>query len=338
MNKFSKERRDFLKLLGAGGGAALLSGLPISEGFAKGDVYPAEKISWIIPVKPGGGMDMVARTTMRYLQIALKDVVKGAKGGAFVAKNVPEAGGRRAYSNIFYAKPDGYTIGDFNSAFVTDSIVDKIDFDYTKYTFIARTGAAERAIVARKNTFKSWEELMKAGKTKELKLAASNYGRGYHVACILLKEATKLPARLINFPGAAENMNALVRGDVDIAMLTEESVKPMVDAGEFKLLLWIGDKCQYPGVPTVSDIGHSELSEPLKLQRLVIGPPNLPPAISNVLVAAFKKVFASKEFLEQAQRINFEPEPIYGADAEKLAKKLFQYYTDQTPLLKKFLL
>jgi tripartite-type tricarboxylate transporter receptor subunit TctC len=305
MDTFKKERRDFLRLLGVGGGAALISGIPVPFSYAK-DVYPAGKISWIIPVKPGGGMDLVARSIMNYLQLALKDVVKDAKGGGLVAKNVPEAGGRRAYSNIFYAKPDGYTIGDFNSAFVTDSIIEKIDFDYTKYTFMVRTGAAERAIVARKNTFKSWEELFKAGKVKELKLAASNFGRGYHVACILLKEATKLPARLINFPGTAENMNALIRGDVDIAMLTEESIKPMVDAGEMKLLLWIGDKSPYPGVPTVADIGHPELSEPLKLQRLIIGPPNLPKPISNVLIAAFKRVFANKEFLEQAKTINFD--------------------------------
>ncbi len=337
MNRLEKERRDFLRIMGIGGMATLLAGIPAVNSFAK-DVYPTEKISWIIPVKPGGGMDMVARSIMNYLQIAIKEVVKDAKGGGFVAKNVPEAGGRRAYSTIFYAKPNGYTIGDFNTAFITDSIVDTIDFDYTKYTFLVRTGAAERAIVARKNTFKSWEELFKAGKAKELKLAASNFGRGYHVACILLKEATKLPARLINFPGAAENMNALIRGDVDIAMLTEESIKPMVDAGEFKLLLWIGDRSPYTGVPNVADIGHPELSEPLKLQRLVIGPPNLPKPISDVLIAAFKRLFVNKEFLEQAKKINFDPAPLYGSDAEKLAKKLFQYYTDQTPLLKKFLL
>jgi tripartite-type tricarboxylate transporter receptor subunit TctC len=337
MDNFTKERREFLKILGVGSGAALLSGLPAPYGLAK-DIYPARNISWIIPVKPGGGMDLVARTIMAYLPDAFREVVKDAKISGVVAKNVPEAGGRRAYSNIFNAKPDGYTIGDFNSAFVTDSIVDTIDFDYTRYTFLVRTGAAERAIVARKNTFKSWDELMKAGKIKELKLAASNFGRGYHVACILLKEATKLPARLINFPGASENMNALVRGDVDIAMLTEESIKPMVDAGEFKLLLWIGDRCPYPGVPNVKDIGYPDLSEPLKLQRLVIGPPNMPKATKDVLIAAFKRVLNNKAFLEKAKNINFGVEPLYGADAEVLAKKLFRYYNDQTPLLKKFLM
>ncbi|MBI4634117.1 MAG: twin-arginine translocation signal domain-containing protein [Deltaproteobacteria bacterium] len=337
MNHFTPGRRDFLKLLGMGGGAALLSGIPMPYSFAK-DIYPSQRISWIIPVKPGGGMDLVARSIIVYLQGALRETVKEAKGATVVAKNVPEAGGRRAYSSIFNARPDGYTIGDFNSAFVTDSIVDKIDFDYTKYTFLVRTGAAERVIVARKNTFKTWDELFKAGKTKELKMAASNFGRGYHVACILVKEATKLPARLINFPGSAENMNALVRGDVDIAMLTQESAKAMVAAGEFKALLYIAEKSAYPGVPSIADIGHPELAEPLKLQRLVIGPPNLPKPIKDVLIAAFKKVLNNKEFLEHAKKIDFDADPLYGADAENLAKKLFAYYTSQTPLLKKYLL
>ncbi len=337
MDDFTQGRRDFIKLLGVGGGAALLSGIPVPYSFAK-DIYPSQKISWIIPVKPGGGMDLVARSIIVYLQGALKETVKEAKSATVVAKNVPEAGGRRAYSSIFNARPDGYTIGDFNTAFITDSIVDKIDFDYTKYTFLVRTGAAERVIVAKKNTFKTWDELFKAGKTKELKMAASNFGRGYHVACILVKEATRLPARLINFPGAAENMNALVRGDVDIAMLTQESAKTMVEAGEFKALLYIAEKSAYPGVPSIADIGHPELAEPLKLQRLVIGPPNLPKPVKDTLIAAFKKVLNNKEFLEHAKKIDFDADPLYGADAEKLANKLFAYYTSQTPLLKKYLL
>jgi len=337
LEKIRQNRREFIKAIGIGGAALFIDGLSFSFGEAK-DIYPAEKITWIIPVKPGGGMDMVARTIIPYLQKALKEVVPQAKGGAVVAKNIPEAGGRRAYSTIFHAKPDGYTIGDFNTAFVTDSIIDKIDFDYTKYTFLVRTGVAERVVVARKNTFKSWDEIMRVGKTKELKMAASNFGRGYHVACILLKEATKMPVRLINFPGAAENMNALMRGDVDLAMLTEESIKPLLDAGELKLLLWIAEKSPYPGVPSVADIGHPELAEPLKLQRLVIGPPNLPKDVSDVLIKAFRKVLTNEKFIAQGKMINFQPEPLYGADAEKLAHKLFKYYQEQTPMLKKFLM
>lgn len=336
MGTIKPGRREFLKLLGVGGGAALLGGVHLPLVFAK-DIYPADRITWIVPVKAGGGFDLIARSIVLYLDKYLKELSKGAKGVEVVIKNVTEAGGRRAYNNIFYAKPDGYTIGDFNTAFVTDNITDKIEFDVSKYTFLVRMGASERYMVVRKDGFKSWEEMIKAGKEKEVKWAASNFGRGYHVACILLKEAGKLPVRLINFPGAAENVNALLRGDVQVAMLTEESSKPMLDAGEIRVIMVLSEKSEFPGVPTVVQLGYPELAETTKLQRFVIAPPNLPKEIAYVLISGFKKVFADKEFLAQAQKLNFPPDPIYGEDAERLAKKLFKYYDEKTPILKKYL-
>jgi len=336
MEKLRKNRRDFLRIIGILVGTALLVGIHLSLVFGA-EIYPSERITYIVPVKAGGGFDLIARSMALYLPKYFKEVSKGAKGGDIVIKNVAEAGGARAYNNIFYARPDGYTIGDFNTAFVTDNITEKIEFDVSKYTFLARIGASERYIVVRKDGFKNWEEMIKAGKEKEVKWAASNFGRGYHVSSILLKEAAKLPIRLINFPGAAENVNALLRGDVQVAMLTEESSKPMLDAGEIRAIMVLSEKSEFPGVPTVAQLGFPELAETTKLQRFVIGPPNIPKEITNVLISCFKKVFSDKEFLAHAKRLNFPPNPIYGEDAERLAKNLFKYYEEKTPILKKYL-
>ncbi len=336
MENMRQKRSNFVKLFGMVVGAALLGGiqLPLVSG---AEIYPSEKITYIVPVKAGGGFDLIARSVAMYLPKYFKEVSKGGKGGEIVIKNVAEAGGARAYNNIFYAKPNGYTIGDFNTAFITDNITEKIEFDISKYTFLARTGASERYMVVRKDGFKNWEEMIKAGKEKEVKWAASNFGRGYHVACILLKEAGKLPVRLINFPGAAENVNALLRGDVQVAMLTEESAKPMLDAGEIRVIMVLSEKSEFPGVPTVAQLGFPELAETTKLQRFVIGPPNIPKEVTNVLISCFKKVFSDKEFLAHAKRLNFSPNPIYGEDAERLAKNLFKYIEEKTPILKKYL-
>jgi hypothetical protein len=35
--------------------------------------------------------------------------------------------------------------------------------------------------------------------------------------------------------------------------------------------------------------------------------------------------------------LEFDPDPLYGVDAEKQAQKLFKYYDDMTPILKKYL-
>src|SRR5574340_1126868 len=115
------ERRTFLKWAGmaAAGNLALKDLTLPGETWAAKELYPAKKITWIVPVKPGGGFDTLARFLTLHLKSAFKDAVPKAKGGDIILKNVPEAGGRRAYATVFRAEPDGYTIGDFNLGFIT---------------------------------------------------------------------------------------------------------------------------------------------------------------------------------------------------------------------------
>jgi len=329
-------RREFLQFLGMGSGIILSGGVSSRVAFAE-DIYPANKITWINPTKAAGGSDLVARSISMYLSKYLKEVAKGAKGGDVIVKNIPAAGGRQAYSTIFHAKPDGYTIGDFNNAFVTESITSKVEFDYNKYTFIARTGVNLHLVLARKDGAKNWDEMMMLGKTKEFKLGTSNFGRSSHVCCILLKEVAKLPGKIVNFPGAAEAVNALLRGDVNILVTSESSTKALIDDGAFRVIAVLAEKSDYPGVPSIADLGYPQLTGPLGQQRLLIGPPNIPNKITGVIVASLKKVFQDKEFLAQARKLEFEPDPLYGVDAERQAQAVFKYYDEMAPVLKKYL-
>ena len=178
---------------------------------------------------------------------------------------------------------------------------------------------------------------MKAGKEKELKLACGNFGAGAHISAILVKEALKVPARLIHFPGTAENANAILRGDVQIGLATEESAKALIEAEELRVLNVLALKSSYPGVPSLAQLGYPELAEAALSQRIIIGPPNLPREITNTLASAFKKVLSDGDFLTQAKMIGFEPDPLYGADAERLVNKIFKYYDDNASILKKYL-
>lgn len=338
MSNFERERREFLRVVGIGTGALLASGGPLARLASAKESFPSDKINWICYVKAGGGWDVTDRAIAPYLTKYLKEGATDAKDVDVSVKNVAEAGGRRAYSTIFHAKPDGYTIGDFNTAFATDAGDPKqLDFDFTRFTYLVRTGASDRILLANKNGFKTWDEMMKAGREKEIKWAASNFGQGHHVSSILLKETAKIPARLINFPGSAENLNALLRGDVNVALVSEESAKAMIAAGELRVLTTLSETSQYPGVPSISQLGHPELAEPLKLHRFVVGPPNMPRDVTDPLLRAFAKTFQDKEFLSMAKKIDFEPKPAFGADADRIAKKMFKYYDEKAPILKKYL-
>ena len=94
-----KGRRDFLRLIGIGGGAVFLSGVNLPQSLAK-DVYPSGRVQWICYTKPGGGFDMIARNITPYLGKYLKEVSRGGKGGEIVFRNIVGAGGKKAYNTI----------------------------------------------------------------------------------------------------------------------------------------------------------------------------------------------------------------------------------------------
>lgn len=336
MENYQKDRRNLLKLLGIGGGSMLLGNPRLPLALAA-DVYPAGRITWICPLKPGGGYDLIARSIAPYLEKYLKEASKQAGDVGVVVKNIPEAGGRRAYSTIQNAKGDGYTIGDFNTGFISETIVKKSDIDFSRYTYLVRQGVSIRLILTPKNGFKTWDEMMQAGKEKELRWAAASFGQGGHVTSILIKEAAKVPARLVNFPSGSENVNALLRGDVQLGTVGEEAAKAMVEAGELRILAVVSEKSEYPGVPSIAQLGYPELVDPCKIERMVIGPPDMQSDVKDTLISAFKKVFSDKDFLDKARKLSFDPDPLYGQDAERIALQIAKYYEEKASVLTKYL-
>lgn len=331
------ERRAFLKLAGLTLGSLTLNGIHPVEGLWAKEIYPAERITWIVPVKPGGGFDIMARFLSPRLTETVKELNPGAKGGDIIIKNIAEAGGSRAYSNLFHAKPDGYTIGDFNLGFVTESLTDKVEFDFNKFTFLLRTGVSVRVIATKKDGFKNWEEMMKAAREKEIKWAAGNFGRGAHIDSILAKEAMGIPAKLINFPGTAENSNAVLRGDVQVGLFSLDSIQGLLNAKEFRLLVIFDKKSEYPGVPSIKDLGYPELADTICYHRYIVGPPGIPKEIADKLIVAFKKVLSNKGVIDWAAKNEFKLDSLFGDEAEKVAKKVMDYYVKMTPTLLKYL-
>jgi len=302
------------------------------------DLYPAERIVWVTPYKAGGGYDLLSRSSSPYLTRSLRELSPGAKGGNIILKNEPAASGRKAYTIVYNAKPDGYTIGGFDSAFATESLLTPLEFDLNRFTYLVRLMLTTRVLVTAKNGFAGWAEMLKAARTKELKWGVGAFGRALHVDSILVKEEVGIPARFIAWGGTAEAMNAMMRGDISVAMVSEDSVQGLIKAGEIRVLAQFSEKSSYPGIPSIKDLGYPDLAEKLGGHRFVMAPPALPEKIKNRLVAAFQKTLQDREFQAWARKSEIPLDPLYGADADRVAKRMFKFYQqDAKPLLKKYL-
>ncbi len=301
-------------------------------------IYPAEKITWLVPYKAGGGFDLVARGIAPYLSQYLKEGSPGAKGGVIVMRNEPAVGGRKAYSILYNAKPDGHSIGAFDVGFIAETLREDVGFDISKFTIMVRAMKTDRIIVVSKNGFANWEEMIKASKIKPLKWGTGAFLQSTQLDSIVLTERMGIPARFIPWGGGtSESMNALMRGDVQVVLVSDDSVKGLLDAGEIRPIAVITEKSKYPGVPSIKDLGHPDLAEKLGNTRFVIAPPGLPKNIKNAIVAAYKKVMKDQRFLSYAKKLDIDFAPLYGEEAEKNFETIYKYYqNDLKPIMIKY--
>jgi len=331
-------RRDFLRILICSGGVVALDCqlLPGTPGAAEN--YPANKIIWISNTQPGGGFDIIPRALAPFLSKHLKELSPGCKGGDIVMKNEPAAAGVKAYTMIFKAEPDGYIIGGLDTAFLTDVVMGKMNFDVTKYTYLAKLQTNSKIVYTSKNGLKSWKELIESAKRNPIKFGVGQFGRGNHIAGILLNDAFGLNAKFINTQSSAQNMSMIIRGDVHVGVAAEDSLSNLLESGEIRAILTFEEKSDYPGAVSLKELGHPEIGIYSSVHRMVIGPPGLPKKIQTFLIEGIKRTLADNGVREWAKKSKSVFTPIYGDESAVVALNTIKYYQGMEGTLKKYLL
>src|SRR5581483_3796320 len=105
------------------------------------DFYKGKTVTYIASTAPGGGYDVYGRLVAEFMQ-------KHLPGSTFVVKNVPGAGHIIGANTIYASKPDGLTIGIFNTGLIYDQVVkhDALKADLSKMSWIGKAASDPRVI------------------------------------------------------------------------------------------------------------------------------------------------------------------------------------------------
>ena len=333
----SCSRREFVKIAGLAAGTLTLESLfDVPPVFAK-KRYPGDKITFIVPYAAGGGYDIFARMISPYLAKHIREVASVSRGGDIIIRNEPAAAGRKGRSLILHSRPDGNTIGIMDTSTITDSIVGEAEIDLTQFTFLQLAASTTKVVIGSTKGFNSWEEAMNAMKKEPLKMAVGPFGRANHVSAILMNETMGIKFKMINFPGTAPSVAALIRGDVQTVIASEDSVKGLVDSKEARVLLAFSEVSKYPGAVTIKELGYPALAEQLSSHRFIIAPPALEKEPQNILIGALKKTTSDTDFLVWAKKNEVPLRNIYGNEAAKIFLQYKKFYEEKAQILKKYL-
>ncbi len=285
------------------------------------DTYPSKNIVWIVSSEPGGGFDTYARALSPYLTKYLPNNVN------VIIKNVSGAGGLKGASQIFYAKPDGYTIGYIYYPGVAIIQLEKdIGFDPAKMVPIAQIAAdAQGLFVSAKSDLKTLEDLRKK---QPLRILTQPKGVTMFSFNVIADNVFNLKAKFVTgYKGSTVVATGLMRGDGDMGILPVNNFINYVESGDLRIVLTFTEKRHplTPEVPSAVELGYPKATA-CKSWKVLFGPPGLPADVTRILQDAFNKATNDPELQAWADKTKRPLEYIDGQAAWKELQDIFEVY------------
>jgi tripartite-type tricarboxylate transporter receptor subunit TctC len=295
--------------LAAGG---VLVGIMPAQAQSGADFYKGKTVSYIVATAAGGGYDLYGRLVAEYMQ-------KYLPGSTFVVRNMPGAGHLVGTNTIYASRPDGLTIGTFNTGLIYNQLVGLpgIKFDLTKMSWIGKATSEPRAlVVAAQSPIKTFDDLQAS--KNPVNFATSGVGSANYVETVMLSNALKLPAKILTGYNGNEDQLAMRRGEVVATLGSRSSFEQFVSNGYGRFIAQIGGKDT--DVPQLRDLVKNPAALSLialvqsqgDIARLTAGPPGIPPDVLDALRGAYRKALEDKELQEKAAKLERPVEPAYG--------------------------
>ena len=299
--------------------------------FSWGAAYPEHDITFIVPFKPGGGLDTQARILAPFIKKYLPKQVN------IVVENQPAAGGKVGALKVFDAKPSGYTIGILspNSVgllHVRGDLEKRIPGDLI---YLCRTGHAPYMLVlSSRSRFKN---------IREMKGAQVRFGGTTAVVFQGALIAKELGAKMVfvTYDGFPETAMAAMRGDVDVFFFNWDSTVKHVKASEGKLIpVFIAAENrlrELPDLPTTKETGiplERDVMGVMAAGNMVLAPPGLPSDVKTTLEKAVQMAINDPELENRMQQANYTMRPILTPqETKEAALGVFNTYVKYKDLI-----
>lgn len=288
-------------------------------GTAAASPLAGEVVTFVVGVGPGGGYDAYARLLAPFLAEELEAEV--------IVQNSPGAGGLLALNQLLAAEPNGQRIMLANGSGVAGSALaeaEGVEFELDDLAYIGRVYAGDKVVATgADSSFQTIEDLTGTG--EPFRFGSSGPGASTYVEPTVLTALLDWNATIISgFAGSAEVNTALASGDVDGLMVDLDSELPLIEAGDARPLLIVGDDRAeaVPDAPALLELEldpqQQELAESLlnllELGRVVVAHPDTPPDLVEALDAAFGRILTDPEVLAAAEEQERPIEYLSGAE------------------------
>jgi hypothetical protein len=298
--------------------------------------YGGKTVTYVVATAPGGGYDTYGRLIARYLG-------KSLANAKVIVQNVPGAGHMVGADEIYVAKPDGLTVGTFNTGLIFAQLLKLpgVRFDLANMSWIGKAASDPRVLVISKASgIKSWEELTDKSKPP-FKFYVGGVGSAAYMDTKIAIEALHLNVAVIPGFNGNEGEMSMLRGETVGTIGSASSLRSFVEQGNGFFALAMGGTANN-SLPQANNFVETDRDRRLisliaaesQVERLTAGPPGIPPDRLALLRDAYSKTLADPALLADAKRLNLPIEPADGPTTENIIKGALNQTPETVELLR----
>jgi tripartite-type tricarboxylate transporter receptor subunit TctC len=276
--------------------------LPLPAAGQSAAQYPQRPVKLLIPYAPGGATDIVARD----LSPRLEEVL----GQPFVVDNRPGASGNIAVEAAAKATPDGYTllVGNVSTNAINESTFAEVMQARPSRDLVGISRLVEipHVLVATPsfppNTVAEMIDWARRNPGK-LNYASAGIGTYPQLDMLRLLKAAGIDATHVPYKGgAAQELPALLSGEIQVAFINLSSTIEQIKAGRLKALATTMPSrlADLPNVPTMAEQGFPGIGT--NAWQGLFAPAATPRAIVDKLYAAVAAILSRPEVKELLAR------------------------------------
>jgi tripartite-type tricarboxylate transporter receptor subunit TctC len=222
--------------------------------------YPNRAIRIVVPLAPGGNVDIVAR--------ALAQVLHESMGQQIIVDNRPGASSLVGTQLVAKSPPDGYTVLAMANTFATvPSLMSNPGYDALKdFTGVSLTCLVPMVLVVNPSLpVRTAKDLVHLAKTRpaELSYASAGIGSTGHIAAELFNRHAGVKMLHVPYKGNSQAIIDVIAGNVALMYDQISTSAPYINAGKLRGLAVTSLKRSplFPQLPTVDESGVPKFEE-----------------------------------------------------------------------------
>ena len=272
--------------------------------------FPARPISIIVPVPPGGIVDMAARLA--------GDPLTRALGQSVVVENRAGASGNIAYGLVAAAKPDGYTLlASYSMYHVGNpSMFSGLRWNAESFKPVGMVAVAPNVVVVHPSLpVTSLKELVEYARKNPGKLNYASQGSGSipHVGTELFKQMNDVDMVHVPYKGSGPAIQDVLSGQLQLFITTPPSVLGHIQQGKLRAIAVASDT-RHPLLPDVPTSVEQGMDFKLDAWVALFAPAGTPDEIVAKLSDALAGSLDSPEVRSRAAQAGITARPMVSAE------------------------